>query len=221
MAVPTDFPLKKPWTSQGNCKYAFYHKTDWATVPKILSEQLVRPADWTRDSEGVPQQFPSYGPFGMVCEVNSVHAPLNHHAACQLSNRIYKIGKGQLTSGILGFFQCPEMTKHLAGGNDQVQRGAKLTGGSKNDHAAVPRSEILSVAYVATTQNLPDHLITWEYKAQPGKSHPDPPPQPDDATTSKPSRRSRHSTSDTAYGKYSAEWKTSKSSHRRPGREHW
>ena len=221
VAVPTDFPLKKPWTSQGNCKYAFYHKTDWATVPKILSEQLVRPADWTRDSEGVPQQFPSYGPFGMVCEVHSVHAPLNHHAACQLSNRIYKIGKGQLTSGILGFFQCPEMTKHLAGGNDQVQRGAKLTGGSKNDHAAVPRSEILSVAYVATTQNLPDHLITWEYKAQPEKPHPDPPPQPDDAPTSKPSRRSRHSTSDTAYGKYSAEWKTSKSSHRRPGREPW
>ena len=113
------------------------------------------------------------------------------------------------------------MTKHLAGGNDQVQRGARLTGGSKNDHAAVPRSEILSVAYVATTQNLPDHLITWEYKAQPGKPHPDPPPQPDDAPTSKPSRRSRHSTSDTAYEKYSAEWKTSKSSHRRPGREHW
>ena len=26
VAVPTDFPLKKPWTSQGNCKYAFYHK---------------------------------------------------------------------------------------------------------------------------------------------------------------------------------------------------
>ena len=107
VAVPTDFALKKPWTSQGNCKYAFYHKTDWANVPKILSEQLVRPADWTRDSDGVPQQFPCYGPFGMACEVNSVKAPLGHHPACQLSNRIFKIGKGQLNAGIIGFSNVP------------------------------------------------------------------------------------------------------------------
>ena len=152
VAVPTDFELKEAWGKQGKSKYAFYHKTDWSHVPKILSEGLIRPADWTKDSDGVPQQFPSYGPFGMACEVNSVKAPLSSHAANQLSNNLFRIGKGQLSAGIFGFFQCLQMTKHQAGGNDQVQRGAMLTGGSKNDHATVARSEILTVAYVATTQ---------------------------------------------------------------------
>ena len=131
VAVPTDFALKDAWASQGNSKYAFYHKTDWSNVPKILSEGLIRPADWTRDQDGVPQQFPSYGPFGLACEVTSVTAPLTHYTACQLCNRMFKIGKGQLSSGIIGCFQCPEMTKHLAGGNDQVQRAAMLAGGIK------------------------------------------------------------------------------------------
>ena len=155
VAVPTDFELKGAWASQGNSKYAFYHKTDWSNVPKILSERLIRPADWTRDGDGVPQQFPSYGPFGMACEVHPVTAPLGLQTASELSNRLFKIGKGQLSAGIIGFFQCPEMTTHSAGGNDQVQRGAMLTGRSKNDHASVARSDILTVAYVATTQNLP------------------------------------------------------------------
>ena len=138
VAVPTDFALKTPWSSQGNSKYAFYHKTEWGNVPKILSEQLVRPADWTRDNEGVPQQFPSYGPFGMACEVHSVHASLSHHAASQLSNRIFKIGKGQWSSGIIGFFERPEMTKHLAGGNDQVQRGVNLREDQKTNTQLFP-----------------------------------------------------------------------------------
>ena len=221
VTVPTDFELKKPWTSQGNCKYAFYHKTDWATIPKILSEQLVCPADWTRDSEGVPQQFPSCGPFGMACEVNSVTAPLTPHTAGQLSNRIFKIGKGQLNAGIIGFFQCPEMTKHLAGGNDQVQRGAKIAGGSKNDHAAVPRSEILTVVYVATTQNLPEHLIKYDYKAHDKDHHHDPPPEQPDVTTSKPSSRSRYSASGQAADAPSTHGTTSKSSRRRSNHETW
>ena len=33
VAVPTDFELKDAWASQGNSKYAFYHKTDWSNVP--------------------------------------------------------------------------------------------------------------------------------------------------------------------------------------------
>ena len=88
VAVPTDFDLKDAWATQGNSKYAFYHKTDWSNVPKILSERLIRPADWTRNSDGVPQQFPSYGPFGMACEVHSVKAPLGFQAASQLSTFI-------------------------------------------------------------------------------------------------------------------------------------
>ena len=224
VAVPTDFELKKPWTSQGNCKYAFYHKTDWANVPKILSERLVRPADWTRDSDGVPQQFPCYGPFGMTCEVHSVKAPLGHQPACQLSNRIFKIGKCQLNAGIIGFFQCPEMTKHSAGGNDQVKRGAMLTGGSKNDHAAVARSDILTVAYVATTQNLPHHLIKiikYDYRAKDTAPHPDPPPEQPGTATSKPSSRSRHSASGRADDTRSTHWNASKGSRRRFWNETW
>ena len=104
VAVPTDFELKKAWGKQGNSKYAFYHKTDWSTVPKILSEGTIRPADWTKDSTGMPQQYPSYGPFGMAYEVNSVNAPLQSHAANQLSNGLFRIGKGQLGRGSSGFF---------------------------------------------------------------------------------------------------------------------
>ena len=94
VAVPTDFEVKKAWGKQGNSKYAFYHKTDWSTVPKILSEGMIRPADWTKDSTGVPQQFPSYGPFGMAVEAGSVYAPLQPYAANQLSNGLFRIGKG-------------------------------------------------------------------------------------------------------------------------------
>ena len=61
VAVPTDFPLKKPWTSQGNCKYAFYHKTDWANVPKILSEQLVRPLIGPETTKEYPNNSPLMG----------------------------------------------------------------------------------------------------------------------------------------------------------------
>ena len=214
VAVPTDFELKDAWASQGNSKYAFYHKTDWSNVPKILSERLVRPADWTRDGDGVPQQFPSYGPFGMACEVHSVTAPLGLQTASQLSNRLFKIGKGQLSAGIIGFFQCPEMTKHLAGGNDQVQRGAMLTGGSKNDHACVARSDILTVAYVATTQNLPHHRIKYDSRATGTAPHPDPPHEQPDTSTSKPSSRSRHSTHAREEDAHSNNWTSSKRSRR-------
>ena len=86
------------------------------------------------------------------------------------------------------------MTKHSAGGNDQVQRGAMLTGGSKNDHAAVARSDILTVAYVATTQNLPHHCINYDYRASGTAPHPEPPQEHTDTATSKPSSRSRHAT---------------------------
>ena len=214
VAVPTDFDLKDAWAPQGNSKYAFYHKTGWSNVPKILSKRLIRPADWTRDSDGDPQQFPSYGPFGMACEVHSVKAPLGLQAASQLSNRLFKIGKGQLSAGIIGFFQCPEMTKHSAGGNDQVQRGAMLTGGSKNDHAAVARSDILTVAYVAATQNLPHHCINYDYSASGTAPHPEPPQEHTDTATSKPSSRSRHSArarDDDAHSNY---WSKSKRSRR-------
>ena len=44
---------------------------------------------------------------------------------------------------------------------------AMLTGGSKNDHAAVARSDILTVAYVATTQNLPHHRIKYDITGPP------------------------------------------------------
>ena len=123
---------------------------------------------------------------------SSIHLHIIH--ASQLSNRLFKIGKGQLSAGIIGYFQCPEMTKHLAGGNDQVQRGAMLTGGSKNDHAAVARSDILTVAYVATTQTLPHHRINYDYRASDTTTHPAPPPEQPDTVTSKPSSRSRYST---------------------------
>ena len=123
--------------------------------------------------------------LGMAVEVGSVYAPLLPYAANQLSNGLFRIGKGQLSAGIIGFFQCPQMTKHQAGGNDRVQRGAMLNGGSKNDHATVARSEILTVAYVATTQVLPHHCISWEYHATPDDSHQAPPHKREEGAASK------------------------------------
>ena len=161
VAVPTRFPDKTPRLRHGNSTYAFYHKTEWTTIPKILVEDLIRPADWSRDSEGVPQQFPCYGPFGASCETDKTSPSLTQHCATHLSNSLYKIGKGQLGAGILGYSQCNQMTRHQTGGNDQIQRGAMLNGGSKNDHATVARSDILTVAYVATTQVLPENQIYW------------------------------------------------------------
>ena len=98
-------PYGLPHQTQGNSKYAFYHKTDWATVPKIPSEGMIRPADWTKDSKGLPNQFPSYGPFGMATKVGSVHDPMNSYAADQLSNGLFRIGKGQGSSGFSNVFR--------------------------------------------------------------------------------------------------------------------
>ena len=175
VAVPTDFQLKRAWSTQGSHNYALYRKTEWPIVPKILSERIVPPADWTNDNKGAPNQYPSYGPFGMAVEVGSAFAPLQPYPANQLSNGLFTIWKGQLSVGIIGFFQCPQMKKHQAGGNDQVQRGAMLNGGSKNDHATVARSDILTVAYAATTQVLPFHCMSWEYHANPDDSRDAPP----------------------------------------------
>ena len=134
--------------------------------------------------------IPTLWPFWYAVEVGSVYAPLQPYAANQLSNGLFRIGKGQLSAGIIGFFQCPQMTKHQAGGNDQVQRGAMLNGGSKNDHAAVARSEILTAAYVATTQVLPYHCMSWEY---PDDSHDAPPHGREEGTASMHSGRSHYS----------------------------
>ena len=99
--------VKRPLRAHGNNIYALYHRTDWTIVPKILAERMVRPADWAKDNKGIPQQFPSYGPFGMAVETGTTAAPLSNYTAAQLSNGLYKIGKGQLNAGIIGYFQDP------------------------------------------------------------------------------------------------------------------
>ena len=75
----------------------------------------------------------------------------------------------------------------------KLKGGNAENGGSKNDHATVARSEILTVAYVATTQVLPFHCMSWEYQANPDDSHQAPPPAREEDTASKPSGRSRRS----------------------------
>ena len=56
----TDFKHKPPFNNSSNSIYAIYHKTNWDTIPKILSKQLIRPAAWSVDGQGIPWQFPSY-----------------------------------------------------------------------------------------------------------------------------------------------------------------
>ena len=54
------------------------------------------------------------------------------------------------------------MTKHSSGGNDQLQRGARLTGGAKNDHATAANSRIVTPTYVAATQTVSAGRVIWE-----------------------------------------------------------
>lgn len=43
----------------------------------------------------------------------------------------HRIGQGQLPAGLIANCRAPKITKHLAGGNDQLQRGCRLGGISK------------------------------------------------------------------------------------------
>ena len=77
-----------------------------------------------------------------------------------------KIGKNALPAGLIGIFRCPQMQRHGAGGNDQLQKGCKLAGGARGLAATAANSSYVTPAFVAATQTGPAGSITWECKSE-------------------------------------------------------
>ena len=59
--------------------FARYHRTSWETVAKILVENCIRPASWSRNEQNIPNQFPCYGFFGYSTEINDPNDAHDDH----------------------------------------------------------------------------------------------------------------------------------------------
>ena len=92
--------------------YISYHKTSWESVAKILVENCVRPASWTKNEAGIPTQFPCYGFFGYSFEIADTDA-LQSWAIRVCTSNLYKIGKGQNPSGILAICRSPKLVTQM------------------------------------------------------------------------------------------------------------
>ena len=120
---------------------------------------MIRPADWSADAQGIPQQFPSYGFFEVSAELSSMS--LNSWSMNVVTTGLYKIGKNALPARLIGIFPCPQIQRHGAGGNDQLQTGCKLAGGARGSQATAAHSSYVTSAFVAATQPVPAGSITW------------------------------------------------------------
>ena len=83
-----------------------------------------------------------------------------------LTTGLYRIGKNALPAGLVGIFRCPQIQRHGAGGNNQLQRGCKLAGGAGGTHATAANSSYVTPAFVAATQTVPSGSVAWEYKSE-------------------------------------------------------
>ena len=85
---------------------------------------------------------------------------------------LHRIGKGQLPAGLITTCRSPKITKHMAGGNDQLQRICRLGGIAKGkDGATATNSSCANVAFVAGTHQIATSMIT--YAKQPTSSRSD------------------------------------------------
>ena len=164
IVTPTNFPAKLPFFNNSNSTCAIYDKTTLETILKILAEQLIRPAAWIVDPQGIPKQFPSYGFFRVSAELNSMN--LNPWLMNVVTTGLYRIGKNALPADLIAILRAPQMSRHGAGGNDQLQRGCKLAGAARGSAAMAIHSDFATVAFVAATQTVPDGSITWQYKSE-------------------------------------------------------
>ena len=110
-------------------------------------EDLIRPAGWSRNEHNVPNQYPCFGFFCFSTEINQPDK--------------LQIGKGQLPAGLIATCGSPKITKHLAGGNDQLQRMCRLWGIAKGkDGATATNSSCANVAFIAATHQVSSSMIT-------------------------------------------------------------
>jgi hypothetical protein len=160
ITVPTGLPRKPIYRGEHAGTYLIYHKTSWETVAKILAEDCIRPATWTKNEAGFPTQYPCYGFFGMSSEIPDID-DLPGYAVKLCTSQLYRIGKGQNPSGLLAICRSPKCMRALSGGNDQIQRLCNLQGISKGkDNATAMNSSAASICYVASTHSVFPGLIT-------------------------------------------------------------
>ena len=213
IAVPTGLPKKEIYKGEHSGTYISYHKTSWESVAKILVENCVRPASWTKNEAGIPTQFPCYGFFGYSFEIADTDE-LQPYAIRVCTSNLYKIGKGQNPSGILAICRTPKCIRAQSGGNDQIQRLCALAGIARGkDGATAMNSKCASVSYVASTHLVYPQLITRApippraLTTSIASDHPEPPPteppsNPFDTTTTStpptaPNSTLHHHTRDT------------------------
>ena len=162
ITVPTGLPKKPIYRGEHTGTYLIYHKTSWETVAKILAEDCIRPATWTKNEAGYPTQYPCYGFFGMSSEIPDIDN-LPGYAVKLCTSQLYRIGKGQNPSGLLAICRSPKCMRALSGGNDQIQRLCNLQGISKGkDNATAMNSSAASICYVASTHSVFPGLITHQ-----------------------------------------------------------
>ena len=162
ITVPTGLPKKPIYRGEHAGTYLIYHKTSWETVAKILAEDCIRPATWTKNEAGYPTQYPCYGFFGMSSEIPDID-DLPGYAVKLCTSQLYRIGKGQNPSGLLAICRSPKCMRALSGGNDQIQRLCNLQGISKGkDNATAMNSSAASICYVASTHSVFPGLITHQ-----------------------------------------------------------
>jgi hypothetical protein len=92
ITVPTGLPKKPIYRGEHSGTYLSYHKTSWESVAKILAEDCIRPASWTKNEAGIPTQYPCYGFFGMSSEIADIDE-LPAYSAKLCTSQLYKIGK--------------------------------------------------------------------------------------------------------------------------------
>ena len=154
ITVPTGLRKKPIYRGEHMGTYLIYHKTSWESVAKILAEDCIRPATWTKNEAGVPTQYPCYGFFGMSSEIAGIDT-LPGYAVKICTSQLYRIGKGQNPSGLLAICRSPKCIRALAGGNDQIQRLCNLAGIAKGkDNATAMNSSAASICYVASTHSV-------------------------------------------------------------------
>ena len=163
ITVPTGLKKKPIYRGEHMGTYLIYHKTSWETVAKILAEDCIRPATWTKNEAGYPTQYPCYGFFGMSSEIADIDT-LPGYAVKICTSQLYRIGKGQNPSGLLAICRSPKCIRALSGGNDQIQRLCNLAGciAKGKDNATAMNSSAASICYVASTHSVFPGLITHQ-----------------------------------------------------------
>ena len=112
IATPTGLPEKPAFRNDDSGTYAIYHRADWKVVAKILVEDVIRPAGWSRSADNIPNQYPCFGFFGFCLELAN-SSQLTDWAITNCTTGLYKIGKGQLPAGLIATCRTPKIAKHM------------------------------------------------------------------------------------------------------------